>query len=178
MVFNPPCMSPSCDLPTTPPSWQIFVYLVFHITTSKMRQVDVTNVMAKLPYIKTIAKSRKCTTSQTKFSKNISLKIHQVPIKTYNTSLWQPGCTTDGILRPLRANVRILFTSRLPGSFVLESVPCSCQQNFILTKKLWSWQIFVYLVFHITTNKMRQVDVTNDGNMALHKNDRENKEMY
>ena len=67
-------------------------------------------MMAIWPYIKPIAKIRKCTKPQSQISKNISLKMHQVPIKTYNTSLWQPGCTSDGILRPPRANVRILFT--------------------------------------------------------------------
>ena len=132
MGLNPLCMSPSRDLPTTPHSWQVFLYLVFHITTSKMRQVGVTNLLVKWPHIFFSRKAGNALHVKPIFSKNRSIKMHQVPKKIYNTSLWQPGCTFDGILRPLRANMRMLFTCRLQGSVLLQSVPCSRVQIFFL----------------------------------------------
>ena len=53
-----------------------------------------------------------------------------------------------------------LNISHCPGSFVLESVPFSRRQKKNSKINFRSWQIFVYLVFHITTTSLRVLQAT------------------
>ena len=60
-----------------------------------------------------------------------------------------------------------LNIAHCPGSFVLGNVPFSREKKFFVKIFLKTWQVFLYLVFHITTRSLSVLAATFEAKVYL-----------